>query len=64
MQGTSAEMKEGHLTRLVLVLVAVMKIESSIVPVAGFGTNAVSAGPPRMWWIVVVVLSVFLGSSA
>lgn len=46
MQGTSAEMKEGRLTRLVLVLVAVMKIKSSIVPVAGFGTNAVSAGPP------------------
>jgi hypothetical protein len=46
---------------LVLVLVAVMKIESSIVPVAGFGTNPVSAGPPSMRWIVVVILSVFLG---
>ena len=31
---------------LVLVLVGVMKVESPIVPVAGFGTNAVSAGPP------------------
>jgi hypothetical protein len=31
---------------LVLALVAVINIESSIVPVAGFGTNAVSAGPP------------------
>jgi hypothetical protein len=38
-----------------------MKIESSIVPVAGFGTNPVSAGPPSMRWIVVVILSVFLG---
>ena len=46
---------------LILDLVAVMKIEGSIVPVAGFGTNPVSAGPPSMRWIVVVVLSVFLG---
>jgi hypothetical protein len=42
------------------VLVAMMEVENSIVPVAGFGTHAVSAGPPSMRRIVVVVLSVFL----
>jgi hypothetical protein len=46
---------------LALVPIAVMKIESSIVPVAGFGTNSVSPGHPGMRWIIVVVLSVFLG---
>jgi hypothetical protein len=46
---------------LALVLITVMKIESSIVPVAGFGTNSVSTGHPGMWWIVVVVLGVLFG---
>jgi hypothetical protein len=38
-----------------------MKIKNPIIPLAGFGTNAVSTRNPRKWGIVDVVLSVFLG---